>query len=164
MQQVQSRTLSPYRFRVKLQRDWELGVLVHFFVNWTNNSALEKRPQIHSNMDEKIHCLYKRNPFLKTAAKEKPPAGLMVWPAKLANVEMIIKWQHPRGPSIPNQSLQRMWQATCVPQGKSPFFQAIWHIIHRIFGSQLWSWHLPNKFSTHDAEQGFEWRRMFYCT
>lgn len=86
---------------------------------------------------KKIHCLYKRNPFLKTAAKEKPPAGLMVWPAKLANVEMIIKWQHPRGPSIPNQSLQRMWQATCVPQGKSPFFQAIWHIIHRIFGSQL---------------------------
>lgn len=39
-----------------------------FFLNWTKFSS-GREAQIHPNMDEKIHCLYKRNPSLKTAAK-----------------------------------------------------------------------------------------------
>lgn len=109
-----------------------------FFFNWTNNSAVEERAQIHSNIDEKVHCLYKRNPFLKTTAKEKPPAGLMVWPAKPANMETITKWQHPPGPSSPDQILQSRCWATSFPRGKSSSLQAIWHIIHRTVGRQLW--------------------------
>lgn len=103
MQQVQSRALFPCGLDFRSYRKIENHVsLFTFFFNWTNNSSLEERPQIHSNMDEIIHCVYKRNPFLKTAAKEKSPAGLMVWPAKPINVEMIIKWQHTGGPSIPH--------------------------------------------------------------
>lgn len=96
LQQVQSRALFPCRLEVRSYREIEHYMsLFIFFFNWKNNSSLEERTQIHSNMHEKIHCLYKRNPFLKTAAKEKLPAGLMVWPAKSTNMEMIIKWQHP---------------------------------------------------------------------
>lgn len=72
MQQVQSRrTLLPYRLRVRSYREIENYVsLFTFFFNWTNNSALEKRPQIHSNMDEKIHCLYlEKVLFLKQLPK-----------------------------------------------------------------------------------------------
>lgn len=100
------------RVRSYRQTENEVSFFTFFFFNWTNNSALEERSQIHSNMDEKIHCLCKINPFLQTAAKEKPPAGMMMWPAKLANVEMIIKWQHPGGLSIPGQSPQSRWPAT----------------------------------------------------
>ena len=38
------------------------------FFNWTKFSS-GREAQIHPNMDEKIHCLCKRKPFLKTAAK-----------------------------------------------------------------------------------------------
>lgn len=54
----------------KLQRDWALCVLVHFFFsNWKHNSSLEERTQIHSNMDEKIHCSMKEILFLKQLPK-----------------------------------------------------------------------------------------------
>ena len=139
IQQVQSRALLPCRLRSYREIENYVSLFTFFFFFQLDEQFSSGRgAQIHSNIDEKIHCLYKRNPFLKTTAKEKPPAGLVVWPAKRANMEMITKWQHPPGPSIPDQILQSRWWATWVPWGKSSSLQAIWHIIHRTVGRQLW--------------------------
>ena len=71
IQQVQSGSLLPYRLRIRSYREMENYMFlftVLFFFNWTKFSS-GRETQIHPNMDEKIHCLYKRNPSLKTAAK-----------------------------------------------------------------------------------------------
>lgn len=118
----QAYPLHPKNLIKKLQRYKELHALVSFFKKLDKQFSTRREiPNPFKHGWKKIHCPYKRNPFLKTAAKEKLPAGLLIWLVKPANVEMIIKWQRPRGPSIPNHRLQSRWQATQVPGGKSLF-------------------------------------------
>lgn len=68
-----------------------------FFCCSTGNTIhhWKREPKSIQTWMKKNPLFYKRNPFLKTAAKEKLPAGLMVWPAKPTNMEMFIKWQRP---------------------------------------------------------------------
>lgn len=133
----------------KLQRDGELCVLVHCFLTG-QNSAVEERPKsIQTQMKKSIVSVKKKNPFLKTAAKQKPPAVLMIWPVKLANMKILYNASFPLAQASPTR-FYRIGGGNLSPLGQYPSFQAFWLITHKTAGSQLWPQHFPNNFPTYE--------------